>query len=118
MKRLFVDTFFFFAFLNANDSAHQGASIFYDAFDGELVTTEWILTELGDGLAEVSDRQTFIDFHTALRDDPVVKIILSNNELFTAGVKLYAMRRDKEWSLTNCISFVVMQREELADALV
>ena len=52
MNRLFVDTFFFFAFLNADDSAHREASTFYDAFDGQLVTTEWILTELADGLRE------------------------------------------------------------------
>jgi len=117
VKRLFADTFFFFAFLSADDGAHREASAFYGAFDGELVTTEWILTELADGLSGISDRQAFVDFHSALRDDPTVKVIPSNNELFAAGVKLYAERPDKEWSLTDCISFVVMQREGLADAL-
>ena len=117
MKRLFADTFFFFAFLNADDSAHREASAFYDVFDGGLVTTEWILTELADGLSGISDRQAFIDFHCALRDDPTVKIIPSNNALFAAGIELYAARLDKEWSLTDCISFVVMQREGLTDAL-
>jgi hypothetical protein len=41
----------------------------------------------------------------------------SSNELFAAGVELYATRPDKEWSLTDCISFVVMEREGLTDAL-
>jgi hypothetical protein len=44
MNRLFADTFFFFAFLNADDSAHREASTFYDAFDGQLdyqVTLKW-----------------------------------------------------------------------------
>jgi predicted nucleic acid-binding protein len=86
MKRLFADTFFFFAFLSADDNAHHEASLFYNDFDGELVTTEWILTELADGLSGTSDRRTFVDFHCALRDDPTVKIIPSNNELFAAGV--------------------------------
>ena len=117
MKQLFADTFFFFAFLSADDNAHREASAFYGTFDGELVTTEWILIELADGLSGTSDRQTFIDFHSTLRDDSTVKIIPSNGELFAAGVELYAKRPDKEWSLTDCISFVVMQREGLADAL-
>src|SRR5213592_161035 len=117
MNRLFADTFFFFAFLSADDSAHREASTFYDAFDGQLVTTECILTELADGLSGISDRQVFIDFHRAPRNDPTVKIIPSSNELFAAGVELYAIRPDKEWSLTDCISFVVMQREGLTDAL-
>ena len=117
MNRLFADTFFFFAFLNADDSAHREASTFYDAFDGQLLTTEWILTELADGLSGISDRQVFIDFQRALRNDPTVTIIPSSNELFAAGVELYATRPDKEWSLTDCISFVVMQGEGLTEAL-
>jgi uncharacterized protein len=115
--RLFADTFFFIAFLSADDSAHREAAAFYEAFDGELVTTEWILTELADGMAGVSDRQAFIEFYAALRDDPTVTIISSSTELFVAGVKFYSKRPDKDWSLTDCISFVVMQREALTDAL-
>jgi hypothetical protein len=117
MRRLFADTFFFFAYLSADDGAHREAISLYDAFDGELVTTEWVLTELADGLSGISDRKTFVDFHTALRDDPTVSISPSTSELFAAGVELYAGRPDKEWSLTDCISFVVMQREGLTDAL-
>ncbi len=117
MNRLFADTFFFFAFLNADDSAHREASTFYDFFEGQLVTTEWVLTELADGLSGISNRQAFVDFHRALRNDPKVTIIPSSNELFAAGVELYATRPDKEWSLTDCISFVVMEREGLTDAL-
>jgi predicted nucleic acid-binding protein len=30
---------------------------------------------------------------------------------------LYVNRPDKQWSLTDCISFVVMEREGIADAL-
>jgi len=92
MNRLFADTFFFFAFLNADDSAHREASDFFDAFNGELVTSEWVLTELADGLAGIHDRQTFIDFHRALRNDPTVKIVPSTPELFADGVELYATR--------------------------
>ena len=116
MNRLFADTFFF-AFLNADDSAHREASAFYNAFDGQLVTTEWILTELADGLSGIPDRQAFIDFHRALRNDPTVTIVLSSNELFAAGVEFYAARPDKEWSLTDCISILVMQEMGLTEAL-
>ncbi len=59
----------------------------------------------------------FVDFDRALRSDPTVTIIPSSTELFAAGVELYATRPDKEWSLTDCISFVVMEREGLTDAL-
>jgi hypothetical protein len=32
------------------------------------------------------------------------------------GLDLFAQRQDKNWSLTDCISFVVMQDEQLTEA--
>ena len=117
MRRLFADTFFFFAYLNAEDSAHEAAERYFGTFDGELVTSEWVLAELADGMAGVGDRGAFIEFHEALRSDPSVTIIASSSELFAEGLALYSSRRDKEWTLTDCISFVVMKREALTEAL-
>jgi predicted nucleic acid-binding protein len=37
--------------------------------------------------------------------------------LYEEGMKLYASRPDKEWSLTDCISFIIMQREKITGAL-
>jgi uncharacterized protein len=117
MKQLFADTFFFFAFLNPGDSAHAETCAVFDAFDGELVTTEWVLTELADGLAGVPEREQFVDFYRALREDSAVRILPASSDLFAAGLQLYGARLDKEWSLTDCISFVVMQREGITEAL-
>ena len=38
-------------------------------------------------------------------------------ELLEQGMDLYARRPDKEWSLTDCISFVVMSQNGLEEAL-
>ncbi len=38
-------------------------------------------------------------------------------DLYRRGLKLYGDRPDKEWSLTDCISFVVMSERHLVDAL-
>jgi len=38
-------------------------------------------------------------------------------KLFTKAVKFYSERMDKEWSLTDCISFVVMKERKLTTAL-
>lgn len=117
MRRLFADSFFFFAYLNAEDGAHKEAEKYLDSLDGHLVTTEWVLTEVADGMAGIGDREAFADFHDALRSDPAVRIVPSDSDLFASGMRLYGSRKDKEWSLTDCISFVVMQREGLEEAL-
>jgi predicted nucleic acid-binding protein len=54
---------------------------------------------------------------TDLRANPNVTIIPFTEELFQAGIDLFNSRSDKEWSLTDCISFVVMEREGLTEVL-
>ena len=56
-------------------------------------------------------------FIESLRTDPLVRIIPPTRELFERGLALYADRSDKSWSLTDCISFVVMNDEGLSDVL-
>ncbi|HEV2949686.1 MAG TPA: hypothetical protein VGX70_20080 [Gemmataceae bacterium] len=43
--------------------------------------------------------------------------VVPASELPDRGAKLFAERPDKEWSLTDCISFVVMTERGLYDAL-
>ena len=54
---------------------------------------------------------------TTLPSLPNVKVIESDAALFQRAVQLYARRADKEWSLTDCISIIVMEDEELTDVL-
>ena len=52
-----------------------------------------------------------------LHADPNCTIVPVTALLFAEGVKLYARRPDKEWTLTDCISFVVMQQTGISRAL-
>lgn len=117
MKRIFADTFYFIALLSPDDKDHQRAVDFSDGFVGQMVTTDWIITELADGMAKPASRQRFIQFLDMLRHDPDIHIVSLDRELQEAGLELYRRRPDKDWSLTDCISFVVMQREGLTEAL-
>jgi predicted nucleic acid-binding protein len=47
----------------------------------------------------------------------LTSIIPCGSELFHRGLSLFAARLDKEWSLTDCISFSVMKEHGLTDAL-
>jgi len=53
----------------------------------------------------------------SLHAAPGVEIVASDSGLFDRGCQLYLSRLDKEWSLTDCISFVVMRERGLSDAL-
>jgi hypothetical protein len=52
-----------------------------------------------------------------LRAAPRVVLVPATEELFQAGIGLYGSRSDKDWSLTDCISFVLMQRRGIQMAL-
>ena len=52
MKETFADTFYFLAVLNPKDRAHARALAYTSSFNGEMVTTAWVLTELGDAMSD------------------------------------------------------------------
>jgi uncharacterized protein len=112
----FADTFYFLALLNPNDSAHA-AAMEHSHGPGGILTTEWVLTEVADAMAWQPKRQGFLNLHRLLRSEPDVEIVPASAGFFARGVELYAARPDKDWSLTDCISFLVMQDRGITDAL-
>jgi hypothetical protein len=44
-------------------------------------------------------------------------IVPASKQLFRAGFDLFSRRPDKDWSLVDCISFVVMKQRRLKEAL-
>ncbi len=117
MSRVFADSFYFFAVLNPKDEAHRKALEFARQHDEPIVTTAWVLTELADGLAATAHRAAFSRLVARLQADPENEIVPPTEELMARGIALYDARPDKQWSLTDCISFVVMSEEHITEAL-
>jgi predicted nucleic acid-binding protein len=117
MIMVFADTFYYLALLNPADNRHQQAHAYTAAFDGRMITTSWVLVELADAPANPLSRPAFLKALTQLRADPDITIVPPDSDPFEDGLSLYAARPDKAWSLTDCISFVVMQREGITEAL-
>lgn len=117
MTKTFADTFYFLALLNPKDAAHPRAVAAARIVQGQLVTTAWVLTELADAMSAPENRQEFISTLEDLRQNPAVTIIPPESSFFDQGIELFANRPDKGWSLTDCISFVVMKMEGIREAL-
>ena len=117
MTPAFADTFFFLALLDDKDSAHPRAVAFAGEADRKFITTAWVLTEVADGCAARGNGAAFIEQLDELRASSEIEIVPSTSEWFDAGVTLYQDRSDKRWTLTDCISFEVMRRLEITDAL-
>jgi predicted nucleic acid-binding protein len=117
MTRLFGDASYYLALLNANDELHSLAREVTPGLDAEIVTTAWVLTEVVDALSSPPNRPKAVAFVHDCEADPQITIVAPSRSLFDAGLALFARRPDKEWSLTDCISFVVMSDQVITDAL-
>jgi uncharacterized protein len=114
---LFADTFYFLALLDSREDRHLKAIEVSRDQQTQLLTTEWVLAEVGDAYCRPSDRADFVWLYRSLLNHPRIKIIPAETSLFQRGVDFFDERKDKAWSLTDCLSFVVMHDEALTVAL-
>ena len=117
MKAVFADTFYFLALLNEHDAAHKRAVAASRSPGLTLVTTEFVLMELADALCKPPQRAEVLALWNVVETDPAFRLVRATTKLIQRGKQLYRERADKEWPLTDCISFVVMQDQELTEAL-
>lgn len=120
MSTYFADTSFWIALSSQRDQFHFRAIAWYSVVTQpghQIVTTEAVLWEWLNALAGSSLRAFAADGYRRIHNDLQVDVISFDPELNTTAVHLYENRSDKKWSLTDCLSFVVMERQQIRDAL-
>ena len=117
MSAVFTDAAYFIALLNPVDDFHARALELARRPPGLLVTTYWILAEVGDGFSQPGNRAKLARLLELLASTPDIEVLPPTVEQFRAGAILHANRADKRWSLTDCITFSVMTDRGLVDAL-
>lgn len=105
MTSVFADTSFYVAVLNPQDASHTPACEISRSYRGKAITTDAVLLEVGNWLSRTGDRALFVQLIQQLRSDPKTTIMPLRRELFDQGVQLFSERLDKNWSLTDCVSF-------------
>lgn len=117
---LFLDTAYVNALVNTRDQWHAVAVRWEARLAADrrrLLTTEFVLIEIADGLAVVKFRAQAARIIEVLRISPLVEVVAASSELFAAALELYHSRADKGWGLTDCSSFVVMGERGVTAAL-
>ncbi len=114
---VFADASFYAAIVNERDELHDKAQQAAERLAAPIVTTEFVLLEVANFCSRGSQRDVFRRLVANLRKASVVEIIPASADLFQRGLDLFASRVDKDWSLTDCTSFVVMGQRKIVEAL-
>jgi uncharacterized protein len=117
---VFLDTAYAIALSSPNDQFHARAVELADQLEilgTRVVTTRAVLLEIGNALSKQRYRQAAVRLLDSLEADPQVDIVPVSEPLYARALQLYRERPDKDWGLTDCISFLVMQDRSLTEAL-
>ena len=117
MKSVFADAAFYIALASPGDQFHDAARRFSDFYFGQIVTSEFVLVEIGNLLSRGDDRTVFGSLIADIEADEQTKVIASSHFWFARGLTLFKSRNDKEWSLTDCISIEIIRRRKIQKVL-
>jgi len=117
LGNVFGDTIYWIALVVKQDQYHPRARDWTPLITGRITTTHAVLLETANALARPTWRASVVALIEHLRRRTDVDIIPLDMTSWERGWDLYGRRPDKAWSLTDCISFRVMQETGLTDAL-
>ncbi len=120
MKRIFADTSYWIALLNPRDELHHKAVAAAQNYsEDQVVTSEMVLVELLNGFSDNGPRLRAAASKAVktLRSSPNVTVVPQTSDQFEAALRRFQDRVDKDWSLTDCASFLIMEAEGIKAAL-
>ena len=118
MPDVFMDTGHVIGFLRDDDEHHLAAlywSLRVRRERWRRITTTAVVAEVGDAFSK--DWHVVRVYLQTIFTDPLLEIVAVDADLLGRAVDLRDGRLDKDWGLTDCISFVVMQERGLSTAL-
>jgi predicted nucleic acid-binding protein len=115
-NKLFLDASYVIALTVLRDEHHARALDIKTQIQSQnidVITTLAVALEIGNALCGQKYRRTTASLLNALNNDETIEVVPIGEGL----LQLYKDRIDKDWSLTDCISFLVMQERRITDVL-
>ncbi|MCE2494896.1 MAG: type II toxin-antitoxin system VapC family toxin [Alphaproteobacteria bacterium] len=111
MPPVFLDTGYILALEISNDQHHRAASVHWQRVSQEplnLVTTSLVLNEAVTFLNSRGYHSKAVSVGNALLESPSVDLTHVDEALLLDGWKYFERHHDKRYSLTDCVSFILM----------
>jgi len=114
---ILTDAGYLIALVSARDALHERAPWSRRLIGEQALITEYVLIEAANHLRAPMHRHRLGALVEWIRTDSRCVFVPASPELFDGGWRLFQERRDKAWSLTDCISFYVMHERGIREAL-
>jgi len=120
LSRIFIDTGAFLALEDESDQYHEEALQFREQVlrkkRYEMITTSYTLDETLTLIRFRIGIKASIDFSKKIRKSKVVKIVRVSREIEAKALDIFERYEDKDFSFTDCVSFVVMWEMGIKEA--
>lgn len=117
-SEVFLDTGYLIALEDADDGNHPAAIEHREGLREMpyLTTTSYIVDEVVTFFNVRGQHDKAVELGQMLLSSPSVRMIHVSEDLLGRGLDLLQRRPDKRYSLTDCISFIVMRDLEIMTA--
>ncbi len=119
-KDVFIDTGGFYSLLVENDRAHKNAVSLLDGSKKgrfSFVCTDYILDETATLLKARGLSHVLPTFFDAVLSSRICRVEWTDSDRFVAAKNFFIRHDDKQYSFTDCVSFVVMKELNLGRVL-
>ena len=119
MRKVFVDTSFWFALVCRSDEHHDEARELLGRIEGKalLVTSNFILDESLTLIARKLGFEVARSFKEALDQSQIVEVVRVTEEDEEKAWELFEQHAPSGASFTDCTSFALMERLGISEAL-
>lgn len=116
----FLDTGYLIALFSEKDTFHAQALAMQIRAQRErvrLVTTDAVVLEVGAAFSRIAMRGVGASIIQTLIADDGIEVVPVTEPLRSKALALFTQHHDKDWSLCDCMSFVLMRERGLDSAL-
>jgi predicted nucleic acid-binding protein len=109
--KIFLDTSFLVAFYNKQDQNHSHARKFISEIDIGIsfVISDYIFDEVLTVLLVRGGKPLSIEAGRMILEDDRIDLLQIDGQVFQKTWIVYQSFKDKEWSFTDCTSYVLMK---------
>ncbi len=109
-KGIFFDTSAIYAYINAKDPDHKKTEGFIETFKGRFIITNYVFDEAVTlVLCRLGHEKAVLVGNILLNSPQIEKVWVTQIDEKESW-RLFSSRADKEYSFTDCVSFLVMKR--------